>query len=134
MWWVLRQVIDALRYWVEVMQVDGFRFDLAASLAREGNQFEPYSAFFKSLFVTVVFSIGVSLPILIAPKFFVTLIFFNFQHFIDPILIKFDDFINRIYQEYFNLQYCDMEALFLITLPNNPAVASAFSIFLSENS
>lgn len=35
------------------------------------------AAFFKSLFVTVLFSIGVSLPILIAPKFFVTLILGN---------------------------------------------------------
>jgi hypothetical protein len=32
---VLQLVMDALRYWVEVMHVDGFRFDLAAALARD---------------------------------------------------------------------------------------------------
>ena len=31
---VLQMVIDSLRYWVEVMHVDGFRFDLASTLAR----------------------------------------------------------------------------------------------------
>ncbi len=31
---VLRLVMDSLRYWVEVMRVDGFRFDLAATLGR----------------------------------------------------------------------------------------------------
>jgi glycogen debranching enzyme GlgX len=32
---VLQLVMDALRYWVEVMHVDGFRFDLAAALTRD---------------------------------------------------------------------------------------------------
>ena len=32
---VLQLVMDALRYWVEVMHVDGFRFDLAATLTRD---------------------------------------------------------------------------------------------------
>jgi len=54
--WVLKLVIDTLRYWIEVMQVDGFRFDLAVSLAREGNEFEPYSAFFKAIFQDPVIS------------------------------------------------------------------------------
>ena len=54
--WVLKLVIDTLRYWLEEMQVDGFRFDLAVSLAREGNEFEPYSAFFKALFQDPVLS------------------------------------------------------------------------------
>jgi len=31
---VLRMVVDSLRYWVEIMHVDGFRFDLATTLAR----------------------------------------------------------------------------------------------------
>jgi pullulanase/glycogen debranching enzyme len=31
---VLRMVMDSLRYWVEVMHVDGFRFDLATTLGR----------------------------------------------------------------------------------------------------
>lgn len=48
--YVLQLVMDSLRYWVEEMQVDGFRFDLAVSLAREGNEFDHYSAFFKVLF------------------------------------------------------------------------------------
>jgi len=32
---VRRMILDALRYWVEVMHIDGFRFDLAAILARD---------------------------------------------------------------------------------------------------
>ena len=32
---VLQLVMDSLRYWVEEMHVDGFRFDLATTLARE---------------------------------------------------------------------------------------------------
>ena len=32
---VLQLVMDALRYWIEVMHVDGFRFDLAAALTRD---------------------------------------------------------------------------------------------------
>ena len=31
---VQRLVLDSLRYWVQEVQVDGFRFDLAATLAR----------------------------------------------------------------------------------------------------
>ncbi|MBS1188593.1 MAG: glycogen debranching protein [Rhodocyclaceae bacterium] len=34
---VLQLVADSLRYWVEEMHVDGFRFDLASALAREAN-------------------------------------------------------------------------------------------------
>ncbi|MEM7158686.1 MAG: glycogen debranching protein GlgX [Myxococcota bacterium] len=34
---VRRMILDALRYWVEVMHVDGFRFDLAAILSRDEN-------------------------------------------------------------------------------------------------
>jgi isoamylase len=32
---VLQLIMDSLRYWVQEMHVDGFRFDLAATLARE---------------------------------------------------------------------------------------------------
>ena len=32
---VLKLIMDSLRYWIEEMHVDGFRFDLAATLARE---------------------------------------------------------------------------------------------------
>jgi isoamylase len=41
----LRLVMDALRYWVQEMHVDGFRFDLAASLARGASDFDAHSAF-----------------------------------------------------------------------------------------
>jgi pullulanase/glycogen debranching enzyme len=34
---VRRMIVDSLRYWVEAMHVDGFRFDLAAILARDGS-------------------------------------------------------------------------------------------------
>ena len=43
---VLRMVMDSLRYWVEVMHVDGFRFDLASVLAREAHGFDPQGGFF----------------------------------------------------------------------------------------
>jgi isoamylase len=42
-------IIDCLKYWVDEMHVDGFRFDLATVLAREGNGFNEHSTFFKSL-------------------------------------------------------------------------------------
>jgi len=45
----LRLVMDALRYWVQDMHVDGFRFDLAASLGRAANDFSPYSAFLEAV-------------------------------------------------------------------------------------
>ncbi len=39
---VRRMIVDSLRYWVETMHVDGFRFDLASILARDpGGQFIP---------------------------------------------------------------------------------------------
>ncbi|MBF7072604.1 glycogen debranching protein GlgX [Glaciecola sp. MH2013] len=42
-------IIDSLRYWVVEMGVDGFRFDLAASLGREPVDFHANAAFFKIL-------------------------------------------------------------------------------------
>ena len=42
---VLRMVIDSLRYWVTEMHVDGFRFDLAATLVRGEVGISKYSAF-----------------------------------------------------------------------------------------
>ena len=44
---VLRMVMDSLRYWVQEFHVDGFRFDLASALCREGRHFNPSSAFLK---------------------------------------------------------------------------------------
>jgi isoamylase len=46
---VLRMVMDSLRYWVEVMGVDGFRFDLAAALARTATGFDERAAFLKAV-------------------------------------------------------------------------------------
>ncbi|GAA5175152.1 glycogen debranching protein GlgX [Niveibacterium umoris] len=46
---VIRFAMDCLRYWVEVMHVDGFRFDLAAALGREGGQFEKTASFFDAI-------------------------------------------------------------------------------------
>jgi isoamylase len=43
---VIRMVMDSLRYWVQEMHVDGFRFDLASALAREVFAVDRLSAFF----------------------------------------------------------------------------------------
>jgi isoamylase len=43
---VLQLIMDSLRYWVQEMHVDGFRFDLAATLARELHDVDRLSAFF----------------------------------------------------------------------------------------
>jgi isoamylase len=43
---VLRLMMDSLRYWVLEMHVDGFRFDLASTLARELHEVNKLSAFF----------------------------------------------------------------------------------------
>ncbi len=42
----LRLIMDSLRYWMTEMQVDGFRFDLAAALGRQERGFDQVSAFF----------------------------------------------------------------------------------------
>jgi isoamylase len=43
---VLRLMMDSLRYWITEMHVDGFRFDLASTLARELHEVDRLSAFF----------------------------------------------------------------------------------------
>lgn len=43
---VLKLIMDSLRYWIEVMHVDGFRFDLAAALARDLHDVDRLSGFF----------------------------------------------------------------------------------------
>ncbi|HTU84756.1 MAG TPA: glycogen debranching protein GlgX [Solirubrobacteraceae bacterium] len=45
----LRLVMDSLRYWVQEMHVDGFRFDLAASLGRASSDFDQHSAFLEAV-------------------------------------------------------------------------------------
>ncbi|RYH01289.1 glycogen debranching enzyme GlgX [Salipiger sp. IMCC34102] len=46
---VMRMVLDSLRYWVERMNVDGFRFDLASTLGREPTGFERGGSFFAAI-------------------------------------------------------------------------------------
>lgn len=46
---VLRMVMDSLRYWVEVMHVDGFRFDLASTLARSSGGFDRDGPFCRAV-------------------------------------------------------------------------------------
>ena len=46
---VMRMVMDSLRYWVETMHVDGFRFDLAASLGRRADGFDRNAPFFQAV-------------------------------------------------------------------------------------
>ncbi len=43
---VLRLIMDSLRYWILEMHVDGFRFDLASTLARELHEVDRLSSFF----------------------------------------------------------------------------------------
>jgi glycogen operon protein len=45
---VLQMVTDSLRYWVQLANVDGFRFDLGTILAREPNGFDNRSGFLKA--------------------------------------------------------------------------------------
>lgn len=47
--YVLRMVLDSLRFWVESMGIDGFRFDLATTLGRENHGFDPNGGFFDAL-------------------------------------------------------------------------------------
>ncbi|TVQ34724.1 MAG: glycogen debranching enzyme GlgX [Geminicoccaceae bacterium] len=46
---VLQLVMDSLRYWTEVIRVDGFRFDLATAVARETTGFDPGSGFLDAV-------------------------------------------------------------------------------------
>src|SRR5258708_11704384 len=43
----LQLIMDSLRYWVTEMHIDGFRFDLAASLARQFHEVDRLSSFFE---------------------------------------------------------------------------------------
>jgi glycogen operon protein len=53
---VLRLIMDSLRYWVQEMHVDGFRFDLASALARELHEVNSLSAFFEIIYQDPVIS------------------------------------------------------------------------------
>jgi isoamylase len=45
----LRLIMDSLRYWVQEMHIDGFRFDLAATLGRGASDFDTHSAFLQAV-------------------------------------------------------------------------------------
>jgi isoamylase len=47
--YVLRMVTDSLRYWIEEMRVDGFRFDLATTLARVNGKFDEHASFLDAV-------------------------------------------------------------------------------------
>jgi glycogen operon protein len=53
---VLRLIMDSLRYWILDMHVDGFRFDLAATLARELHEVDRLSSFFDIIYQDPVIS------------------------------------------------------------------------------
>lgn len=46
---VLQMIMDSLRYWVEHMHVDGFRFDLATIVAREASGYKPRGGFLDTI-------------------------------------------------------------------------------------
>ncbi|OJH37790.1 glycogen debranching protein GlgX [Cystobacter ferrugineus] len=45
--YALKLIMDSLRYWVQVMHVDGFRFDLATTLGRDRTGYDTRAAFFQ---------------------------------------------------------------------------------------
>lgn len=53
---VLQMIMDSLRYWVEEMHVDGFRFDLTSTLGREPHGYDPHAGFFDAVLQDPVLS------------------------------------------------------------------------------
>lgn len=53
---VLRLVLDSLRFWAEVLHVDGFRFDLAPALARVHGEYDYHAPFLQALYQDPVLS------------------------------------------------------------------------------
>jgi isoamylase len=53
---VLQLIMDSLRYWVQEMHIDGFRFDLCSALARELHDVDKLSAFFDIILQDPVLS------------------------------------------------------------------------------
>ncbi|MDF3034991.1 MAG: glgX [Paucimonas sp.] len=53
---VIQMVMDSLRYWVQEFHIDGFRFDLGATLGREWYGFDPGCGFFDALLQDPVLS------------------------------------------------------------------------------
>src|SRR5258708_10952358 len=58
----LQLLMDSLRYWVQDMHVDGFRFDLASALARELHDVDRLSAFFDVIHQDPVISHATPTP------------------------------------------------------------------------
>jgi glycogen operon protein len=52
----LKLIMDSLRYWVQEMHVDGFRFDLASALGRGKSEFDIRSSFFAAIIQDPVLS------------------------------------------------------------------------------
>lgn len=46
---MMQLILDAMRFWVDVIGVDGFRFDLAVSLGREPQHFNPQSGLLRAI-------------------------------------------------------------------------------------
>ena len=53
---VMQLVLDSLRYWAESFRIDGFRFDLGATLGRESTGFDPRHSFFEAMLQDPVLS------------------------------------------------------------------------------
>jgi isoamylase len=53
---VLRLVMDSLRYWIQEMHVDGFRFDLASALARSLHEVDHLGSFFEIIYQDPIIS------------------------------------------------------------------------------
>ena len=53
---VVRMTLDSLRYWVNEIGVDGFRFDLAVTLGRNGEQFDSHHPFYVAMTTDPVLS------------------------------------------------------------------------------
>ena len=74
----IQLLMDSLRYWVTEMHVDGFRFDLAAALARELKEVDQLGAFFDTIYqdptlapVRLIAELAQTLTDLIGPGAFI---------------------------------------------------------------
>ncbi|MBR5950468.1 MAG: glycogen debranching protein GlgX, partial [Actinomycetaceae bacterium] len=53
---VIKMALDSLRYWVQEIGVDGFRFDLATTLGRNGETFDSHHPFYMALVTDPILS------------------------------------------------------------------------------
>jgi len=56
--YALKLILDSMRHWMSEYKIDGFRFDLAASLGREKWDFTPEASFFKAIMQDPILSTG----------------------------------------------------------------------------